>query len=334
MIGSACHLLTFIVVALHPPYPVLVVAYIFVGFGNGIIDAAWCAWIANMANGNQISGFLQASYSLGATVAPLIATAMITRAGLAWYYFYYVLAAGAAIELVMTTLFFWKQTGPVFREENPRDPNIKVGRTREALSNKMTWIFAIFILGYVGAEVSLGGWIVVFMMKVRSADQFSSGISSTGFWAGMTVGRLLLGFVTEKIGERLAVTIYLTLAIGLELIFWLVPSFIVSAVAVALLGFILGPLFPSGTVLITKLLPKHLHVGSIGFATAFGGSGGAIFPFAVGAIAQAKGVRVLQPVILALLAAISSLWLMLPRLPPKHGERRGGLKGVWQKLGL
>ena len=68
-------------------------------------------------------------------------------------------------------------------------------------------------------------------------------------------------------------------------------------------------------------MPKHLHVGSIGFATAFGGSGGAIFPFIVGAIAQAKGVKSLQPVILVLLGAISALWLLLPRSGRKdHDE--------------
>ena len=95
------------------------------------------------------------------------------------------------------------------------------------------------------------------------------------------------------------------------------PQFYVGAVAVGLLGFFLGPLFPAAMVACTKLLPRHLHVSSIGFAAAFGGSGGAIFPYAVGALAQAKGVQVLQPFILALLAAITLVWLALPRLGKK-----------------
>ena len=37
-----------------------------------------------------------------------------------------------------------------------------------------------------------------------------------------------------------------------------------------------------------------------------------MFPFAVGAIAEAKGVQVLQPVALALLVAILALWCLLP----------------------
>jgi hypothetical protein len=47
---------------------------------------------------------------------------------------------------------FWKQTGHVYKLENPVDPNGSGGRTRDAIKNKVTWIFAVFIFGYVGAE--------------------------------------------------------------------------------------------------------------------------------------------------------------------------------------
>src|SRR5882757_3492609 len=106
---------------------------------------------------------------------------------------------------------------------------------------------------------------------------------------------------------------------GLELLFWLVPQFYVSAVAVAFQGFFLGPLFPAAVVAATKLLPQRLHVSAIGFAAAFGGGGAALFPFAVGAIANSKGAQVLQPVALALLAAILILWCLLPGGFKKRG---------------
>jgi len=91
IIGPGCHLITYVVFAVHPPYPVLVVFFVIVGFGNGLIDAAWCAWLGNMGSANQLMGFLQAWYALGATVSPLIATAMITKANLQWYEFYYIM---------------------------------------------------------------------------------------------------------------------------------------------------------------------------------------------------------------------------------------------------
>lgn len=322
-IGPFCHLIAYIVIAVHPPYPVLVVVFILAGLGNGFLDSGWNAWIGDMANANEVMGFLHGFYGLGATIAPLCATTMITKGNLPWYYWYYLMIGAAAIELTVSVHSFWAASGAKFREDNARTSG-EAGdsRLREATlkrpAARVTWLCALFLLGYVGAEVALGGWIVVFMMRQRAGSAFASGMTATGFWMGITVGRLVLGFVTPRIGESLSVIIYLPIAMGLQLVFWLVPQFYVSAVAVALQGFFLGPMFPAAMVACAKLLPKHLHVSSIGFAAAFGGSGGAIFPFAVGALAQAKGVQVLQPIILAILVVIWLLWLALPRMSKKR----------------
>ncbi|KAF2842433.1 MFS general substrate transporter [Patellaria atrata CBS 101060] len=322
IISPICHLISYIVICVHPPYPVLVVIFMLAGFGNGLADAAWNAWMGNMDRANEVLGFLHASYGAGATLSPLIATTLITKAGWPWYAFYYLMIGATLIELSTSVYAFWAATGAEFRRNNPRTPGSKEGsRMKEALftwpSARTAWLCALFLLGYVGIEVALGGWIVVFMMRVRHGGDFASGMTSTGFWLGLTVGRVILGFITPKIGEKLAIAIYLPITMGLELLFWLVPQFYVSAVAVAFVGFFLGPIFPAAVVAVTKLLPRHLHVSAIGFAAAFGGGGAAVFPFAVGAIAQSKGVQVLQPFILALLGAILVLWLGLPRMSRK-----------------
>lgn len=155
------------------------------------------------------------------------------------------------------------------------------------------------------------------MLKVRNASAYASGASVSGFWAGQALGRAVLGFVTERYGERVCITIYLGLCIGLQLLFWLVPKFIVSAVAVAFLGFFLGPMFPGAVMVTAKLLPKHIHVSAIGFAMAMGGTGGTVFPFAIGAIAASKGVAVLQPIVLALIVVLGLVWLSFPRIQKK-----------------
>lgn len=186
------------------------------------------------------------------------------------------------------------------------------------------------------------------MLRERQGGAFASGMAATGFWLGLTVGRLVLGFVTPRIGERWAIAvllssslalhpsastlnlsfiygklttpsqIYLTLSAALELLFWLIPSFLVSAIAVSLQGFFLGPVFPSAIVVVTKLLPKHTHVTAISFISAVGSSGGAIWPFVVGAVAQARGVQTLQPIILSLVVVMVGIWLGLPRVRGKR----------------
>lgn len=348
---SGCHLVAYIVASLHPPYPALVVVYMLAGFGNGISDAAWNAWIAAMANPNEVLGVLHACYGAGGVLSPLIATSMITKGNMEWYEFYYVMIGAAAIEMVATVTTFWRATGKVFRDAHPKTTDSAGdNRMREALfqmpAARVTWLCATFLLCNVGVGVALGGWIVQFMIDVRNGGAFASGMTATGFWLGIAVGRVVLGFVTPRLGERLALLvrdtpsvappqpkhqstnnpltlplanqIYLPAAMGLELLFWLVPQFFVSAVAVALQGFFLGPLFPAVVVAATKSLPKHLHVGAIGFAAALGGGGAAILPFAVGAIAQSKGVGVLQPIVLTLLGVLLVLWLALPSFSKKR----------------
>ena len=299
------------------------------GFGNGVEDGAWNAWIGDMANANEILGLLHGFYGVGAVCAPAAATTMITKNGLQWFEFYYIMIGLAAIELAVSVAAFWTANAAAFRASRPSEAthrnNEGIAGTKDALKSKVTWICAWFLLFYVGIEVATGGWVVTFMIRVRHGGAFASGMTSTGFWLGITFGRVILGFVTPRVGEKLALTVYITASMALELLFWLIPQFYVSAVMVALLGFFLGPLFPAAVMGMTKLLPKRLHVSGIGFAAAFGAAGACILPFAVGAIAQAKGVKVLQPIVLALLVVDGALWLCLP-LPMWVRKKKGGSK--------
>jgi fucose permease len=46
-----------------------------------------------MADSNQILGLLHGLYGLGAVMAPLVATSLITEAGVGWFYFYYIMVS-------------------------------------------------------------------------------------------------------------------------------------------------------------------------------------------------------------------------------------------------
>ncbi|EXF81909.1 major facilitator superfamily transporter [Colletotrichum fioriniae PJ7] len=315
IMAPLCHIITYVVLALHPPYPALIVANMISGFGNGLTDACFCAWVGAMDKANTIQGFLHSFYSVGALVSPLIATSMVVTAKLPWYNYYYVMVGASVLELVGLTVTFWQKTGTVYRAEHAHENEGNGGAgTRIALKSKVTWLCSVFFFAYMGVEVGLGGWIVTFMLRVRKASAYASGISATGFWAGQALGRATLGFVTERYGERLCISIYIAICLALQLLFWLVPQFIVSAIAVAFLGFFLGPMFPGAVMMTAKLLPKHIHVSAIGFAMAIGGTGGTVFPFIIGAIATSKGVAVLQPIVLSLIAVVAIVWLCFPRI--------------------
>jgi len=61
----------------------------------------------------------------------------------------------------------------------------------------------------------LGGWIVTYIINVRGGGP-SSGYISSGFFGGLTLGRVGLLWVNRLVGERRAVFLYgfLTMVYG------------------------------------------------------------------------------------------------------------------------
>lgn len=172
----------------------------------------------------------------------------------------------------------------------------------------------LLTLYQVGTEVTAGGWVVEFLIRVRNGAPSKVGYVASGFWGGLTVGRLVLAEPTHRFGDRRMVFLYLVLAIGAQLIFWFVPNLITSAVMISILGFLLGPFFPTGVLVSMRLMPRELHVPAIGFMSSMGQAGSAAFPFLTGAIAAKKGVKVLQPILVALLVAMIILWKLIPKV--------------------
>jgi fucose permease len=144
----------------------------------------------------------------------------------------------------------------------------------------------------------------------------------------MAGGRLVLGFCTERIGVRRAVVLYFLCAIGLETLFAALPSPISSVVLMTMLGSIMGPFFPSGVVVLTRLLPGELHVAAVSFVSSLGQVGGAFLPFAIGAVIQSLGIGVFRYAILAQTVLALVVWVAFarvrPRTTPPGGVAREG----------
>lgn len=153
--APACHILTYAVLAAHPPWPVLVVVNMVSGFGNGLTDGCFSAWVGAMDRANVIQGFMHACYSVGALFAPLIATNMVAQAGLPWYSYYYLMVGLSVLELVGLTATFWSKTGAVYRAEHAEASDgegATSGMAREALKSRVTWLCSIYFFAYMGVE--------------------------------------------------------------------------------------------------------------------------------------------------------------------------------------
>ncbi|BGP01103.1 hypothetical protein NBRC10513v2_004884 [Rhodotorula toruloides] len=189
--------------------------------------------------------------------------------------------------------------------------SFKRGVLWQALTNRATLLTAIFILFYVGAEVSMGGWIVTFMIDKRNGGP-DAGYTATGFWFGLMLGRVLLNPINVRVGEKRVLYGYTIIALALEFAVWFADSLVGNAIVVAIIGVLIGPVYPVAISVLTKVIPRRLHATSIGFCASFGQIGAAVCPFATGALAGRFSPAVLQPVMIVLFAIMLGLWTGVP----------------------
>ena len=120
----------------------------------------------------------------------------------------------------------------------------------------------------------------------------------------------------------------------LQLIVWLIPSFIISAIAVSLIGMFLGPMYPVAISYTPLIMPRTLVNGAIGWITAIGGTGSALVPFLTGQIANKYGIGVMQPLcvsqnnmelvltdrlyfsLVGMMVILLACWAVVPKAPP------------------
>ncbi|KZT23727.1 MFS general substrate transporter [Neolentinus lepideus HHB14362 ss-1] len=317
VLGAALQAIAYTVQAPAPPFPVFAIAFAINGFGIALQDAQANGFVASLkANPTTKMGIMHAVYGLGALCAPLVSTHF---SQLRHWSYHYLFSLGIAVSCALVL-------GLVFRFKTQDECYAEIGQAanesgesaesdyKQIFRLKAVHLLAIFSLIYVGVEVTIGGWTVTYIIDVRHGGA-SSGYISSGFFGGLTVGRVALLWVNHKVGERTVLFIYGILALALELVIWFVPSLIGGAVTVSIVGILLGPMYPIIMNHSGRILPRWLLTGCIGWIAGLGQAGSALIPFITGAFASRFGIVSLQPVLVTMMACMLVLWAIVPNTP-------------------
>ncbi len=306
-LGAAMWALGLLLFATLPPFPALLPALCGVGFGVGILDAGLNAYIAGLPRGASLLNYLHAFYGVGALLGPLLATAMLASV-FGWNATYYALALGVAAAMAGVFLRFERRNRPV-RHAGSDDG----GLLRATLRSPLVWLSALFLLVYVGVEVSLGAWSYTLLTVGRHITTLSAGWMVSGYWLGLTLGRFLLARVVERVGPARVIQ-WLTGGVILgALVVWVAPGSKLAALGLWLAGFSLGPIFPSVIAVISSVTSARLRQSAIGFAASLGSMGAAVFPWVAANLAQRLGLWSLLPYVALLCLVMLALWLWLRR---------------------
>ncbi|WP_303984902.1 MFS transporter [Niallia circulans] len=234
--------------------PSIVWLFIFaipLGLGAGAVDTGLNNYVASHYKAHHMS-WLHCFWGVGATLGPIIVAQFISRDN-SWRSGYFAIASIQFILVVILlfTLPLWKKIEKVPKQEHENKIEESTSTLDEAyLENQKPWqirgvkLALLAFLFYCGAEAAVGLWGSSFLVNVKnlSIDVAAKWVSV--FYAGITIGRFITGFITLKMSnQRLIRWGQIIALVGAILLFLPFPV-LFSLAGFIMIGLGLAPIFP------------------------------------------------------------------------------------------
>ncbi|WP_448250196.1 sugar MFS transporter [Thalassotalea agariperforans] len=284
-------------------YPVFLCALFVMAAGITILQVSANPYVTALGTPETASGRLtmtQAFNSLGTTVAPLFGALLILGAAASGLeqlseaqikiqqaqsvQLPYV---GIALTLVVLAIIFSRLTLPNIESHQPQTNNTP---PTSIWSYRALVLGAIGIFVYVGAEVSIGSFLINFFGEADIAGLSEAQAASyiTYFWGGAMVGRFIGAVIMQRISASKILAFNAVMAVALVLIAML-TSGLVAMYAILLVGLFNSIMFPTIFSLALTGLKNRTSEGSGLLCLAI--VGGAIVPLLQGVLADIIGIQ-------------------------------------------
>ena len=313
--GGGAYVVAGLYLATRPVFVAFVLVQLVTGFGVGILESALNAYLAALPNATARLNRLHAFFGVGALIGPVLAARIVAVAP--WTVVWLVMAL-ACVPLVAGFLVAYPgRSDPAAQAPPAADPAGPAARglLRAAMREPGVLLGAAMLSVYVGLEIGVGNWVFSYLVQAHLLSESLAGYAVSGYWLGLTLGRFVISPVAAKTGVSTGAMIYGCLAgvIAAAGLAWLSPTAAVTAIALVLLGFFLGPIFPTTMSIAPRLAQPRLVPTAIGVMNAASLIGGSALPWVAGAIAQSAGIWTILPYALTLGLLQFALWWPLAR---------------------
>lgn len=212
------------------------------GLGAGSVDAALNNFVALHYQSRHMS-WLHCFWGIGATAGPYIMGLCLTR-GMQWnagYLAIGLLQIGLVVCLALS-LPLWKAKKGQSGAETAAQKGLSLKETARLPGAKA--IFTAFFC-YCALEATTGLWASSYMVLYKKIHAETAAKWAALFYLGITAGRLLCGFVTDRFGDKCMVRCGQGVALcGTALL--LVPSGNgLTLIGLILIGLGCAPIYPS-----------------------------------------------------------------------------------------
>ena len=209
------------------------------GLGAGAIDAALNNYVALHYASKHMS-WLHCFWGVGTIVSPFVMSYALTNS--TWNQGYRIVGfiqLGIAL-LLLATLPVWK----VHQNTNGHQETKSLGLT-DALKIKGVPFLLIGFFAYCAAEATAMSWASTYFVEVKGINTERAAEFASLFYIGITVGRFVSGFVTDKLGDRKMIVIG-TCILSCGVISLLIPTNyeLVSLIGFVVIGLGCAPIYP------------------------------------------------------------------------------------------
>ncbi|MBB6633359.1 MFS transporter [Cohnella thailandensis] len=287
----------------------LVLLVIPLGLGGGAIDAALNHYVADHYKAHHMN-WLHCFWGVGATMGPIIMSYFMTEHN-SWREGY---AAVSMIQfslaiVLLVTLPLWKRVaanGEVEnREELPDQAASEKGRSAGGSKGNVLRIKGVkptlsAFLFYCGVEATVGLWGASYLVGARDMTAESAAGWISLYYGGITVGRLITGFITLKVNNRVLIRCGQMIAIaGGVLLLLPLPSLFLAGLV--LIGLGLAPIYPGLLHETPARFGKENSAKLMGYQMAVAYTGATFLPPLFGVLAAQTSIVLLPFIALAFL---------------------------------
>ncbi len=260
------------------------------GLGAGAIDASVNHYVANNYS-SSVMNFLHCFYGVGAVISPYIMALALSKArwneGYRWTAF---VQAGILLVCIFS-MPLWKKTEGDSGEEEIKDS----AGIRETLGVPGVVLTLIAFFAYCSGEATCFLWTPSYFAGTK-AGLSSELIASFGslIFGGLMLGRLISGFISNKLGDRLLIRIGIAVELlGIILVFIPVSNFMVAVAGFVIIGTGMGPVYPAIQHMAPTNFGKRYSAAAIGLQMASAYVGTTFMPMVFGILQERIGIAIM-----------------------------------------
>lgn len=269
--------------------PLLFLSMALTGVSRGCIDTFGNQKVSEHGNAVTLN-LLQACYSVGTCIAPVVAIACRASWKTA---FLIIIGMGVGNALLSSRLTMRSKA-----EDTTGKKILDLGFFRE----KLFWLCVMMLLTYLAVEDSFIGWMVTYLVDAKGMLNQSAQILAAALWMSILFGRLLSAWLAKQCPAHF---LLLGMAIGFFVFFALLivsRHWLLITIGVVGLGLFMAGIY--GTTLANSGDLMERYPMCTGMFIAIPGIGAAIIPGAIGIAANRVGMQGGMCILLVVIALL------------------------------